>query len=259
MSVITLISDWQPNSIYLSVVKGAIFSKSPDTKVVDISHSIDPFNINQAAFIVKNTFKNFPEKSVHLICVSSETNSTEGYLIIEYENQYFIGNDNGIFGLIFDKKPSRIINISSDLLVETTFPELTIFTDFALKIINNEDIANFGELVTSYKKMFPLSATFEDDVIIGKVIYIDAYKNVVTNISLELFNQIGRGRKFAIYIKSNRNKIEKINKKYSESSEGEILAVFNTLGLLEIAQNKGSIADLLAIDKDSVIRINFIN
>ena len=85
-------------------------------------------------------------------------------------------------------------------------------------------------------------------VIMGKVLFIDPFKNVVTNISESLFNQISKDRKFAIFVKSNRNKIEKINKKYSESGGGELLAIFNSFGYLELAQYKGKIAEILSID-----------
>ncbi len=257
MAIITLISDWQPNSIYLSAIKGHLFSKIPDIKVVDISHTIDAFNVNKAAFILKNTYKKFPDKTIHLICVASETRNDENYIVLEADNHFFISNDNGIFGLLIDENPTRIIKINTDLFEETTFPELTLFAEVAVKLSNNEDYSTFGEITNSYKKLFPLSATFEDDVIQGKVIYIDAYKNAISNISKELFEKIGKGRKFSIFIKSNRNKIEIINKKYSDSEPGEIMAIFNSMSLLEICQNKGAIADLLSLDCNSVIRINF--
>jgi len=257
MSVITLISDWQPNSIYLSAVKGQLFSKITDAKIVDISHSIDPFNINQAAFILKNTFKSFPEKTIHLVCISSETKANEDYVIIFYENHYFVGSDNGIFGLIFDHAPNKIVKVNINLFDVTTFPELSIFVNIAVKISNEEQIETLGELTTSYKKLFPLSATYDEDVIQGKVIYIDAFKNAVSNISKELFEQTGKGRKFSIFIKSNRNKIDTINKKYSDSESGEIFAIFNSMNLLEFGQFKGCISELLAIDIETVIRVNF--
>ena len=91
----------------------------------------------------------------------------------------------------------------------------------------------------------------------GSVIYIDSYRNAITNITYELFKQIGKGRAFDLFIQSNHFHINKINEKYNESSSGEILALFNSVGFLEIAINQGNAADLLNLDVSSPIRIKF--
>jgi S-adenosylmethionine hydrolase len=106
-------------------------------------------------------------------------------------------------------------------------------------------------------KQVPMLPTIDESVINGSVIYIDSYKNAFTNINRELFDQIGKGRPFDIFVQSNHNRINRLNKRYGESSLGEMLALFNSIGLLEIAINGGNAADLLNLSINSSVRIKF--
>ena len=106
-------------------------------------------------------------------------------------------------------------------------------------------------------KQIPILPTIDETTINGSVVYIDSFRNAITNISRELFDQIRKGRPFDIFIQSNYYKINRLNKNYHDSSTGELLALFNSLGLLEIAINSGNAADLLNLSINSVVRIKF--
>ncbi len=72
MRLITLISDWGLNDYYTAAVKGMIYKSFPEAEIIDISHEIEPFNVNQAAYVLKNAYKNFPDDTVHIIGVNTE-------------------------------------------------------------------------------------------------------------------------------------------------------------------------------------------
>jgi S-adenosyl-L-methionine hydrolase (adenosine-forming) len=101
------------------------------------------------------------------------------------------------------------------------------------------------------QRSIPRRATIEKDVINGSVIYIDSYQNAITNITRELYERIGKGRKFEIALQSNHYRLNRINKTYSETSAGELLVLFNYLDLLEVAINKGNAAELLNLNTNS--------
>ena len=94
-------------------------------------------------------------------------------------------------------------------------------------------------------------------MITGAVIYIDSFRNAITNITKDLFDRIGEGRAFEIYPQNNYYKITRLNDFYHETAPGEILAIFNSVGLLEIAINKGNAAELLNLSVNSSIRVKF--
>ncbi len=255
MSIVTLTSDWNLDDYYSGAIKGRIISRCPDTMVVDITNQIPPFNIALAAFQMKHVFRHFPKDSIHLIAVHSDGKEERPVIALKAEGHYFIGHDNGIFGLLLDREPEEVV--SADLVETGTFPELTVFAEMACNIIQTGKLSESGVKYDHLHKQVPMLPVIEESLINGSVIYIDSYKNAITNISFDLFQQIGKGRSFDILVQSNHYKINRLNKRYGESSLGEILAVFNSLGLLEIAINGGNAADLLNLNVNSSIRIKF--
>ena len=255
MPVITLTTDWNKNDFYLGAVKGQIYNNYSDAIVVDITHQIKPFNIYQAAFILKNSYTFYPKGSVHILGVKTEAYKDQKYLAAEYDGHFFLGTDNGIFSLIFkDDDPVRYISINEE---RTSFPVLNVFSKVACKLIQGEKLEKLGVDVSKIERRVPLRATIEENVISGSVVYIDSFQNAITNVSKDLFDRVGNGKSFKIYVQSNHYVISKINQAYQETSVGELLAIFNSLDLLEIAINGGNAAELLNLDTNSSIRIKF--
>ena len=258
MPIVTLTTDWINDDYYAGAIKGKLINECPALSIVDISHNIPPFNMARAAFVLKNSYHHFPEGSIHLICVNSEPSNEESLLAIKYNGHFFIGNDNGIFGLLFRENPESIAELNCP---DKTggFCSLNVFVNAASRLANGEDISELGKQRDSLQKSVPRRATIEKDTINGSVIYIDSYQNAITNITRELYERIGKGRKFEIALQSNHYKLNRINKTYSETSAGELLVLFNSLNLLEIAINRGNAAELLSLGTNSVIRIRFFD
>ena len=258
MPTVTLTTDWIQEDYYVGAIKGKLTASCPDLKIIDITHSIPPFNTARAAFVIKNSFHHFPEGTIHLIFVNAEPSKDETILAIEYKGHYFIGNDNGIFGLIFRDEPSAI----AELPVKSSnqsFLSLEVYTGAACHLASHGTIEGLGRSRESFNRSVPRRATIEQDIINGSVIHIDSYQNAITNITKELFERIGNGRQFEIALQSNYYKITRINQTYTETSVGELLALFNSLNLLEIAINKGNASELLNLTTSSTIRIKFFN
>ena len=102
----------------------------------------------------------------------------------------------------------------------------------------------------------PLRATIDKDVIIGSIIFIDSYGNVVSNITREVFHRVFENRDFRILIQSNKNYTNQISLKYSDVPVGEMLTRFNSLDLLEISINGANVSELLSLSIGSVVRVD---
>jgi S-adenosylmethionine hydrolase len=254
MSIITITSDWNSDDFYTAALKGRILSLYADARIVDISNQIPAFNLPLAAFQLKHSYRYFPAGTVHIITVNSE-NIERPAVAVKANDHFFVGNDNGIFGLLLEDEPEEMVSLEDAGI--SSFPELTVFADAACKIAASGTLRNAGKPYKELYKQVPMLPAIEESVINGGVIYIDSYKNAITNISLELFERIGKGRQFEIYVQSNHYKINRINKKYGESTLGEMLALFNSVDLLEIAINRGNAADLLNLSLNSPVRIKF--
>jgi S-adenosylmethionine hydrolase len=261
MPVITLTSDWNNQDFYVAAAKGSILSQNPNVQITDISHKIKSFNTSQAAFVLRNSYKAFPKGSIHLIFVNSEADNRESWLIVKSDDgHYFIGNDNGVFSLILGGKSELIIKLDSSKKEQRgSFSSLKLFTETASKILEGKSLEELGTRIEQYSERIPLRATIEENAITGSVIYIDSYENAITNISRDLFDRISKDRKFNIYVQSKHYKISLISEIYNEVPSGELLALFNSINLLEIAINNGNAAQLLNLDLSSTIRIEFLN
>ena len=82
MAIITLTTDFGHKDHFVGAIKGTILSNLPEASVVDISHSISPFNIQECAYILKNAYRSFPAGTVHIVGVDSEQSE---------ENQHIVG------------------------------------------------------------------------------------------------------------------------------------------------------------------------
>jgi len=254
MAIITLTTDLGDKDIYQAALKGSILKLLPDVNIVDITHSVAAFNVQQAAFILKNSFYYFPGQTVHLIGIDTVYNSDTKYLAVKYKNHYFVGSDNGIFSLMFDSEPDEVmeINIMQDLKF-LHFPLADIFVKAACHLAGGGKLSEIGLPIASMEKKMNLQPVVEKNMIKGAVIYIDSFQNVITNITKEFFNKVQQGRRFTLSFKRNET-INHLSWHYNEVPEGEKLCLFGISDHLEIAINKGNASGLLGLNLgDSVI------
>ncbi|GAB4333585.1 MAG: SAM-dependent chlorinase/fluorinase [Bacteroidales bacterium] len=256
MAVITLTSDWGLKDPYLAEVKASILVRMPKVTLVDISHEIPPFQADQAAFIVRSTWHRFPKGTVHLIAVNTEETNDSEHCVLFYKGHFFIGNDNGIFSMIFDELPEKIhaltIPQESNYF---TFSARDRFVQAAVHLAGGGPVEELGPPRQNINEKILLKPVTSEDLIKGHVIYIDRYENVITNISEQLFTEIQQKRRFKITFRS--YSVDRIVQSYTEVPQGEILALFGSHGLLEIAMNQGNAAGLLGLDYKDMIRIEF--
>lgn len=258
MSIVTLTTDWQNDDFYTGAIKGLLYSKCSGVNVIDITHKIESFKYTQAAFVLRNAFSFYPEGTIHIVGINSDPTDKQPPICLMKNGQYFLGTASGIFGLIFSEKPDLIVKIEENNTIKaSSFSELTIFAETACFLLNGGSITDLGpELPNQYRHVQYMPA-FDDNDITGSVIYIDSYQNIITNINLELFEQVRKGRKYSIAVKSDVYRIDNLSKNYTEVDVGDILGLFNSLNLLEIAMRNARIAELLDIKINSPVTIKF--
>lgn len=258
MPVITLTTDFGSESFYVAAIKGNLLQHIPDARIVDISNNVTPFDIGEAAFLLRNSYPFFPKGSIHLIGIDIDLNLYGQYLVVEKDGHFFIGADNGIFSLIFDETPEQVYRITrffdhkSDI-----FSGKNVFVKVAAQLLQTGDLTLIGEpsQIKNRKEQFhPLT---DADAIRGHVVFVDHFKNVITNISEPLFEKIARGRRFRIRFRRTEE-LDRISNDYSDVEPGERLCIFGESGFLEIAINRGEAAPLLGLRKGTIIIIEFV-
>ena len=252
MPIVTLTTDFGYKDYSVSVIKGALIQQISDVTIIDISHEISPYNPSETAYILKNAFRSFPSGSIHIIGVESEWTPENSHLVMEFEEHYFISSDNGVFSLIKeDFIATKIVEINIHKKIISAFPVLDVFINVAAHIARKGKLEVIGKSITMIKELTNIKPVVNKDKnqILGSVIYIDNYGNLITSIKESLFDEIGKSRNFTIFARS--VKFKKIYKSYSQAinfnlpkekreEDGKKIALFNTAGHLELAVYKSN-------------------
>jgi len=276
MAIITLTTDFGHKDHFVGALKGTIYKELSDAKIVDITHAVSPFNIQECAYILKNSYKAFPEGTVHIVGVDSEPTIENQHIAVLVDNHYFISANNGVISLITSEiEPEKVVEINIPNRVVGSFPVLDIFVKVACHIVRGGKLEVVGKSFDDLKELkeFAPRITNEGKTIVGSVIYIDNYGNVITNIQKSLFEAYRNGRKFEINARN--RKINQIHNRYSDiinfdlgknqrQGPGDLLALFNSSDYLELAIYKsdlntvGGASTLLGLDYRDTIMINFL-
>src|SRR5699024_480910 len=201
MPIITLTTDFGMKDPSVAAVKGAIYSELGDAKIVDISHEVSPFHIAEAAYIIKNAYKSFPSGSIHILGVDSELTPENKHVAVELDDHYFICANNGLISLISNEiVPKSCVEINIHNKVVSNFPVLDVFVQVAAHIARGGKLEVIGQQVKELKTLKNLAPIVNQDrdQILGNVMYIDNYGNVVSNISKKFFQSVGKGRDYTI-------------------------------------------------------------
>lgn len=198
--------------------------------------------------------------SIHLAAVLTAGDKQPRQICIAHGGHYFIGPDNGLFSLALDGKPDMIVLPQLNDLYLGSFPELALYPELCKRIVADKGIANLGAGINELREITPIAPMYDKDMIDGNIIYVDSYGNVVTNITKDRYEKVAKGRDCRIYVQSYHSDyaISKLSAHYGQVEDGELLALFNYAGYLEIAMNKDSVYEMFNLDmKKSSVRIKF--
>ncbi|MGB3151641.1 MAG: SAM-dependent chlorinase/fluorinase [Maribacter sp.] len=276
MAIITLTTDFGLKDHFVGVLKGSIYTELPDAKIVDISHDISPFNIHECAYILENSYHNFPKGTIHIVGVDSEATIENKHIAVLVNGHYFISANTGVIGLITSEmEPDKVVEINIPDPLHGSFPVMSVFVQVACHIARGGTLEVVGKPFTNLQDLREFSPRIAEDgkKIIGSVIYIDNYGNVVTNIQKHLFEAYRNSREFELLARN--YKIKSIHKAYSDiidfsleksqrKGDGDLLALFNSSGYIELAIYKsnlntvGGASTLLGLDYRDTIIIDFL-
>jgi len=253
MALLTLTTDFGESDYYVAAFKGAVLSQFNDVDIVDVSHQIPAFDINQAAFVVKHSWTNFPPKTVHVIRVGEYSGRRNRYVAASYKDQFFIAPDNGLLSLAVGERFDKVVAID--------YPDNSYqLTDFLAKItahvLKSHQLDDLGQPMNNMDERLTLQPVIMEDVIRGTVIHIDHYGNLITNIDKESFENNLRSRRFEVLFRGDR--FIRIADKYSDVVPGEKVCFFNSSGTLQISINQGNASQLLGLRVNDVIQIDFL-
>ena len=239
MKLMTFLSDFSNKSNYVSQMKGVALSMT-ETKIVDITHDISPHNIREGAFVLKTTVPFFPIGTVHVAVVDPGVGTTRRGIVVTTKTHILVGPDNGLliptakflgnFTVYEIANPNLMLNPISN-----TFHGRDVFIPIAAHILNGVKFEHIGPIVNDFINLdFSRFEILENNVI-GKIIYIDNFGNIITNIDGFKIKQLVQYDKKIKLILGNKKVEIPFVKSYGFVNKDKLLATVGSSNLLEIS------------------------
>jgi S-adenosylmethionine hydrolase len=263
MAIITLLSDFGLKDSYVAEMKGVILSISPDTKIIDITHKIEEFDIEMGMFVLASAARYFPDGTIHVAVVDPGVGGKRRPILIKAKRNYYIGPDNGVLTLA--AKNEGIENVYciskvaiSNQKISATFHGRDIFAYTAALVAERRKISSIGERIDDYLMPEFKKVKIIDNEIICEIIHIDGFGNLITNIfSTDLYNlKLNFGSNITLQFEKNDYSI-KFYRTYSDAHPRELFALIGSHNYLEIAENYGSAKNRINAKKGDKLKITF--
>ncbi len=264
MSIITLLTDFGIDDAYVGIIKGVILSVNPSAMIIDITHQIDPQDLIEAAYVIKSSYRYFPEGTVHVIVVDPGVGSDRAIVALEMMGHIFLAPDNGVLTLIMDEgridSIARVENSRYFLEpVSQTFHGRDIFAPVGAHISKGVDLKKLGSTLDRHD-LVHLSirkpSISDKGELVGTIVSVDRFGNCITNIDvnyLEKFYKPGSEKRLEIMI--GEHEIKGLSQSYDSVGLQHPLAIIGSLGYLEIALNYGSASRHFRAEKGDTIRV----
>ncbi len=247
--IVTLLTDFGPG-IYVAAMKGVILAAAPGAKIVDICHTVSPQNVREAAFILGAVAPTFPAGTVHCVVVDPGVGTERRIVLLESRGHMYLAPDNGALTRILrGASQPHAYSVENNAYfrgtVSPTFHGRDIFAPVAGALVAGERPSAFGpEVAPGTLAVCDLpESVSRGDGIVGEIVFIDAFGNLVSNITEGQLGTLGPPGELVADFHGHR--LSGVRRTYGDARRGEIIALVGSLGYLEIAVACGSAAERL--------------
>ncbi len=261
MPIITLLTDYGIKDSYVAEVKGAILKILPDATIIDISHDVGNYSIEEGAFHIARSVPYFPEGTVHVGVVDPTVGSERLGIIIQARGAFFVGPDNGLLAPAAERLGvERVFEITNRRLlpekVSDVFDGRDTFGPTGALLAKGVPPEEIGTEVEGCVRMPAYKPEIEGSAIEATVIHVDGFGNLVTNVTYEVLERIGTvdGSTFKVEVTGNEYTLP-YARRFSAVPEGELLLLVAGGGYLEFAVNQGNAEERLGIGRGDSVRL----
>lgn len=251
--LVILMTDYGTDSIYMGIIKGAIYKKNPEARVDDLTNAVPPFDIAAGAYLLAEAAGEYPHGTVFVTIVDPGVGTPRKPIVLETKNGYcFVGPDNGLLTLVAEKfgvKQVRELSEKAYWRAETTstvFHGRDIFGPVGASLASGVPVEKLGPALNDIVKIDLPRSIVENGVAKGAVMRSDPYGNVITNLTARDLEALGISLGDAVEVTIGKTTWTAPYKRtYADVDKGERLVVVQSSGFVECAINKGSLADAI--------------
>lgn len=254
--IITLTTDFSTSDAYMGAMKGAILSICPGVTIVDITHEIPPQDIFKAAFVLRSVYRYFPQGTIHVVVVDPGVGSDRRRIAMRCGDYYFVGPDNGVFTY-----PVREDGVVECVELDApdgqgrrgvTFDGRDVFGPAAARIACGASLGEIGRPAENPVLLDIPEPVIGEFSVEGRIIYIDSFGNCVTNIKAGDIAHLGD----EVEVIVDEHRVGCLRNTYADVAVDEVLALVNSVELVEIAVNRGSAEESLGIVVGSTVVVS---
>ena len=198
--LIALLTDFGQDDFFVASLKGVIASVNPSAGIVDISHNVPSFQTLACGFVLSSCYNYFPEKTIFLVIVDPGVGSVRKIILVETKKYFFIAPDNGTLSMALENEEiNQIRELKNDKYflprISNTFEGRDKMAPSASWLSKGVKVEDFGPKVDQYEKSHIRKPLVKLNEIVGQVIYIDKFGNIITNISHHIVECLRQGRR----------------------------------------------------------------
>ena len=257
-SLVTLLTDFGTSDPYVAAMKGDLLRRCPRAQIVDISHDIPPHNVLVGAVVLAEAARHFPPETLHVVVVDPGVGTDRRILAAQCGEQMFLLPDNGVITMVADAAPIEelVVVRNTDVLggVSMTFHGRDVFAPLAAQILNGLALHRLGPQPDSYRQLEIPVPVRSGDAVVGQVIYVDRFGNLVSNITWRDVEYIWQDPA-TVRVSCLGRDLGPLQGTYGFAAEGELLALVNSMGRIEVAVNRGRACDALDAGVGTEVRL----
>ncbi len=258
--LLTLTTDFGNGSPYVAAVKGVILALNPEVRIVDLSHDISPQDLRQAAFFLASTLPYYPPETLHVVVVDPGVGSQRSILYVEVAYVRLLVPDNGCWTWLLEgeRRRMRVIRLTEKRFwrnrISATFHGRDIFAPVAANLSLGLDPRELGPIISDWVRLERPVPCHDAHSIIGEVLFVDRFGNLITNIPGEALLRDGRAKRVRIA----GIEVSRIVRTYSDAEPGTLLALVSSSEFLEVAVNQGNAAQLLNAQTGTPVTLEYL-
>jgi S-adenosylmethionine hydrolase len=262
MVTISLLSDFGLKDSYVAEMKAVILSICPETRIIDISHEIEKFNVRMGAFVLASAAPYFPKGSIHVAVVDPGVGTKRRPILVETDHAIYVGPDNGLLMLSAKRQGInhvyRITNKQFMLLkASRTFHGRDIFAPTAAHLAKGQATSESGPEINDYIVPKFAKPSLGKNMLSGEILHIDNFGNVVTNVSMSELGKIGIKKGDMLHVKLEEDILKlKLCRAYGEVKPTQPLSIIGSHNFLEISINQDNAAKRFEVEIGEEVQIS---
>jgi S-adenosylmethionine hydrolase len=258
-TLITLTTDFGTKDPFVACMKGVILGINPRARIVDITHEIPSYDLEEAAFLINSFYNDFPSETIHLVVVDPGVGSPRRPLLVTTHYGWFLAPDNGILSYVFQREKTEVREITQERYFRpspgATFHGRDLFAPVAGWLSRGKKPEEFGPLYLQ-----PITLPLKEprythpNKIRGEILHVDKFGNLISNITWAYLQQGGWEEKLGrIQVRLRGSNIGGLRRFYAEIKEGEIGCLVNSFGYVEVYCYRGDAQRFLRAGKGAEV------